>query len=404
MPKEIIRAPGGLGIWQENMNRLAARQPKLAKVLADFMARHGHDLEHTENTTPAGRWISGLAAEPFFEPSAEPAFAWTKKSGEKGPIFFQYGLGAPPYLLKSIKALPDEAMSLVVCEPNIALLAYTLHASRVFGALPEGLELTFLALPDSASIFREQPDELRKKLIWAAVADLREEALMAGLNLYGMYSVSSALASAHRGELEAMGRPFADMARDVREWAVIRVQQLGNSPEDTMIGIRQMSLMAPWIGYGYQYTNLVGKFEGRPFVVVSAGPSLDKNFGLLKDIQDKCVILATDAVLGKMLRSGIRPHAVCCLERGIPTYDAYFADNMDRCPEECSRILLISQAVCTTKIYGRWPGPKIVIGKSELPIDRWFVVEAYGGQGIPSGSSVAHTCYSEALTLGASSV
>ncbi|MDR3254732.1 MAG: DUF115 domain-containing protein [Synergistaceae bacterium] len=403
MAKEILRAPVDLGIWQENMYKLSASQPRLAKVLADFMARQGHEMAHAENATPAGRWISGLSSEPFFESSAEPKFTWNLKTRETS-IFFQYGIGTPPYLFKSIRALPREAMSLVVCEPNIALLAYTLHTSRVYRELPDKASMTFLTFPDENSIFKEQTDELRKKLIWSATADIREEALMAGLNLYGMYSVSSSLVSVHAGEFEAMERAFAVIAKDVREWAVIRVQQVGNSAEDTMIGIRQMSIMAPWIGYGYQYTSLMEKFTGRPFVVVSAGPSLDKNFMLLKDIQDKCVIMATDAVLDKLLRNGITPHIVCCLERGIQTYNAYYAETIINYPDDCSKILLVSQAVSIPQIYGMWPGPKIVVGKAELPIDKWFVVDTYGGQAVTSGSSVAHMCHTISTTLGASSV
>jgi hypothetical protein len=403
MAKEIVRAPSDLSVWQQNMNVLNERQPKLAKVLKDYTARRGHEFEHYENATPAGRWIQGLSAQPFFEPSGEPKFNWNKKSRET-PVFFQYGAGAPPYLFKSIRALPREALSLIVVEPNIALLAYILHVTQVYLAMPGECSLIFLTEPERELIFMEQPEELRERLLWSTVNDLKDEAMMAGLNKYGLFSVLNSLSSMHQGEQEAMEKRFRDIAAAVKEWSVIRVQQLGNSAEDTMIGLRQMALMSPWISYGYQLTSMVGKFKGRPFVVVSAGPSLDKNFELLRDIRDKCVIVATDAVLGKMIRSGIMPHIVCALERGLPTYNAYFAGNVEANPRECENILLVTQAVCTPKIFGRWPGPKIIIGKAELPIDKWFIVETIGGQAVPSGSSVAHTCYSISLVLGASSV
>jgi hypothetical protein len=402
MAKEIVRAPSDLSVWQQNINALNERQPKLAKVLTAYTARHGHEFEHYENATPTGRWIQGLSPQPFFE-YGEPKFNWNKKSRET-PVFFQYGVGAPPYLFKSIRALPREALSLIVVEPNIALLVYTLHITQVYLAMPDICSLIFFTEPDKESIFSEQPEELREKLLWSTISDLKEEAMMAGLNKYGLFSVLNSLSSLHQGEQEAMDERFREIAAAVREWSVIRVHQLGNSAEDTMIGLRQMALMSPWISYGYQLTSMVGKFKGRPFVVVSAGPSLDKNFELLRDIQDKCVIVATDAVLGKMIGSGIMPHIVCALERGLTTYNAYFAGNVEAYPEECSKILLVAQAVCAPQIFGRWPGPKIIIGKAELPIDKWFIVETIGGQAIPSGSSVAHTCHAISLLLGASSV
>jgi hypothetical protein len=403
MAKEIVRAPGDLSVWQLNMNALSQTQPKLARVLSDYMARHGHELEHFETSTPAGRWIQGLTSEPFFDASAEPKFTWNKKSRET-PIFFQYGIGAPPYLLKSITALPKEALSMIVVEPNIALLAYALHITQAYLAMSSCGSLVFVTVPDEMSIFREQDEELRQKLLWSATQEIIDEALMAGLNKYGIYSVQDALVSSHKGEMEAMGGVFNEIAASVKEWSILRVQQLGNSAEDSMIGLRQMALVSPWISYGYQFAGLIRKFEGRPFVVVSAGPSLDKNFELLRDIQDKCVIVATDAVLGKMIRSGMMPHIVCALERGLPTYNAYFAQNLDEFPEECSKILLISQSVCTPKIFGRWPGPKLIVGKGELALDAWFISEVVGGQVISSGPSVAHTCYTASLMLGASSV
>jgi hypothetical protein len=403
MAKEKVRAPGDLSVWQQNMSVLAGRQPMLAKVLKDYAARHGHELEHYETATPAGTWIQGLTSEPFFEPSAEPRFEWNKKSRET-PVFFQYGAGAPPYLLKSIMALPKEAPSMIVVEPNIALLAYTLHVTQVYLAMPRETSLVFVTMPDEASIFKEQDANLRDKLLWSATQEVMEEALLAGLNRYGLYAVMSALVSSHKGEMEAMGGLFNKIASSVREWSVIRVQQLGNSAEDSMIGLRQMALISPWVSYGYQFASLVSKFGGRPFVVVSAGPSLDKNFELLRDIRDKCVIVATDAVLGKMIKSGIMPHVVCALERGLPTYNAYFAENLDAFPGECSKILLIAQSVCTPKIFGRWPGPKVIVAKSELAMDTWFISGIVGGQTIASGPSVAHTCYTAALMMGASSV
>jgi hypothetical protein len=403
MAKEIVRAPSDLSVWRQNMNALSQRQPKLAGVLNGYVARHGHGFDHHETSTPAGRWIQGLTFEPFFDASAEPKFEWSKKSRET-PIFFQYGVGTQPYLLKSITALPREALSVIVVEPNIALLAYALHLTQAYLPLQQGTSLVFITFPDEASISREHGEEFSKKHLWSLTQEIMDEALMAGLNKFGVYSVQNALVSAHKGEMEAMGGSFNKIAASVREWSVIRVQQLGNSAEDSMIGLRQMALVSPWIGYGYQFAGLIWKFQGRPFVVVSAGPSLDKNFELLRDIQDKCVIVATDAVLGKMIRSGIMPHIVCALERGLPTYNAYFAQNLDEFPEECSKILLVSQSVCTTKIFGRWPGPKVIVGKSELALDEWFISEVIGGQIILSGPSVAHTCYTTSTMLGASSV
>ncbi len=406
MAKELVKAPESLSVWMSNMKELVARQPKLGAVLHAYVQKHGHTFEHFETKTPSGTWIEGLSTEPFFQSDEAPNVGWTKKSREV-PVFFQYGIGAPSYLFKVIRSLPNEALSLVVAEPNIELLAYVLHMTHVYMAMPKGASLTFLALP------REAPahlDALAEKTgdedlpLSTLTRILRDEALEMGLNVYGLFTVFLSRTAVHAGEEAAFFDDILGMAKAVREWVVVRLGFLGNSSHDTMLGLRQMSLMSPWISYGYQYGSIMKAFAGKPFVVVSAGPSLEKNYELLRDIQDKCVILANDATLKKLLAAGITPHIVCALERGTPTYNIFFKQTVLDYPDECAKILLISQAVCTPKIYGTWPGPKMIIGKSELPVDQWFIVGTLHGTLIPSGSSVAHMCFGVAATMGASSI
>ena len=403
MVKELVKAPESLSVWMSNMKELGKKQPKLAQMLEYYASKHGHEFAHYETATPEGRWIEGLTPEPFFQPNAEPKFDWNRKS-KNTPIFFQYGIGVPPYLFKSIRALPHEAMSMVVVEPSIALLAYVLHMTSVYAAMPSNASLVFMANPETVPHFDNKTDEEMSVINKRNAKLLREEALMAGINVYGVFTVVLAKSSYHANEVEALKDAFDDMYKEIREWTILRLTSLGNSAEDTMLGMRQMALMTPWISYGYQYTDLLNDFKGRPFIVVSAGPSLDKNLELLRDVRDKCVIVANDAVLNKMVHRGIIPHIVCTLERALPTYDLFYRDFIDDYYEECSNILLINQAVCAPQIFGRWPGPKMIVGKAELPVDRWFVVNTIGGQAVMSGASVAHMCHSIGVACGASSI
>ncbi|MDR3278949.1 MAG: DUF115 domain-containing protein [Synergistaceae bacterium] len=404
MAKELMRAPDSLSVWERNMETLRHRQPRLALMLDDYVERRGHVFEHYENETPAGRWFEGLAPSPFFQPG-DFKFEWNKKSREN-PLFFLYGIGAPPYLFKAIRELPRGALSMVVVEPNLGLLAYTLHLTHVYLALPEKASLTFVTAPDELPKSRLIPGQIESDevLMDRFRKDMFDEAMMAGVNLYGLFTVQASASSIHEGESDAFKPELEEMSRALSEWTTIRLSMLGNSAQDTLVGMRQMALMVPWLIYGYTYGSLVERFNGRPFIVVSAGPSLDKNFEQLRDVGDKGVIMATDAVLMKMLKSGIRPHIVGALERGMPTYNLLFANCVDEFPEECSRILLVASAVCTPKIYGRWPGPKILLGKAELPVDQWFINNILKGELVLSGASVAHLLYMLAASLKASSI
>ena len=57
--------------------------------------------------------------------------------------------------------------------------------------------------------------------------------------------------------------------------------------------------------------SLFGAFEGKPAIIVSAGPSLDKNIDLLHEVRDKVLIIAVDTSLKPLKAKGIEPHLIC---------------------------------------------------------------------------------------------
>lgn len=59
---------------------------------------------------------------------------------------------------------------------------------------------------------------------------------------------------------------------------------------------------------------LRNKFRGIPAIVVGAGPSLDKNIRLLRQVENKAVIIASDAALKPLLSLGVTPAFVACLD------------------------------------------------------------------------------------------
>lgn len=59
----------------------------------------------------------------------------------------------------------------------------------------------------------------------------------------------------------------------------------------------------------------VGRFpEDMPVIIVSAGPSLDKNIDLLKDAKNKALILAVDTAIPRVLQAGITPDIVISVD------------------------------------------------------------------------------------------
>jgi hypothetical protein len=55
---------------------------------------------------------------------------------------------------------------------------------------------------------------------------------------------------------------------------------------------------------------LFGRFKNVPLVIVSAGPSLDRNIRELRGMESRCFVLAVDTALRPLLAAGINPDAV----------------------------------------------------------------------------------------------
>jgi hypothetical protein len=294
-----------------------------------------------------------------------------------------YGVGCPPYLFHILRNLPREALSVIVIEQSVAIMLYTLASTSVFMALPKGCRISFV-------VFEDRP--------------LIDEAFAHNITPLGIFPLSEAVSIIHKGLDESRTDQERTIEKRFREEVVFKLTSLGNSPEDTLLGIRHGMLNAVRILQSPSLEDLKKQFGTKPFVCVASGPSLEKNVHLLKDMEDKCVIVACDTVLLPLLRRGIRPHVVTSIERPLVIYEAWVPTVLEAYPEECKRILLLSQSVSHPLIAGTWPGPHIVVGKMESPSDTWLVLNILRRTVFSSGMSVAHMGLSLGLVMDAPSV
>lgn len=90
-------------------------------------------------------------------------------------------------------------------------------------------------------------------------------------------------------------------------------------------------------------------FSGVPAVIVSAGPSLDKNIHELRGIEDKILIFSTDTALKPLLAAGVDPHFVMT---GDPSYANYL--HIKGTPSRES--LLVAEATSYPDVFGEFEG------------------------------------------------
>lgn len=95
-----------------------------------------------------------------------------------------------------------------------------------------------------------------------------------------------------------------------------RPQAYGNDVIDSFTGIlhaarnARILLPAPTIG-----EDMRGFFGTTPVISIAAGPSVKRHLARLRELQDRCILVACDAVLHGLLDAGIQPHFVTPLER-----------------------------------------------------------------------------------------
>lgn len=133
------------------------------------------------------------------------------------------------------------------------------------------------------------------------------------------------------------------------------LQNFGNDPDDSIIGLENIIANLKTIIDNPGIKEIKGKLKGIPGILVSTGPTLDKNVDELKGLENKAFIIAADSALKVLLKHGIKPHMVSTLERIMLTVP-YFED----IPEEDKKdIWNAACPVVRPELYETYNGPTV---------------------------------------------
>lgn len=133
-------------------------------------------------------------------------------------------------------------------------------------------------------------------------------------------------------------------------------------------------------------------FKDKPAILVSAGPSLEKNFRLLKGNEDKFVIITGGRTLKVLLEEGINPHFVVSMDPSDENFDL-FKDVLD------SKVPMVCQWLNNDKIVEHYSGVKFFINNTYIKdIDKDVVGRTL--LDFEQGGSVATSQFSLAKYLG----
>ncbi|OIQ12534.1 motility associated factor glycosyltransferase family protein [Neomoorella thermoacetica] len=142
--------------------------------------------------------------------------------------------------------------------------------------------------------------------------------------------------------------------------------------------------------------NLFGKFEGRPGIIVSAGPSLNKNKHLLKQARGKAVVICVGTALRALLKEDIIPDLVITLDGAEANYRHFEGLRTGEIP-------LVFVPTAHYKILEEHKGLKFVVGGGNPLID--WTCQFIETKGLLNfGGSVAHAAFDLALRMGCNPV
>ncbi len=147
--------------------------------------------------------------------------------------------------------------------------------------------------------------------------------------------------------------------------------------------------------------DLAGAFKGVPAILVAAGPSLDKNIHLLRNIQQNVLIMAVDTALPALLAHGIRPHFVAAIDGDEVIYEKIAA-----CASSARGTSLLCQGHVTPKIVKTFPADTIFWAFSGNELEQWLYESLFGRRHtLEMGAwSVAHFNLAAAVLMGASPI
>ncbi|HZN64752.1 MAG TPA: 6-hydroxymethylpterin diphosphokinase MptE-like protein [Tepidisphaeraceae bacterium] len=360
----------------KNLAALWAADPTLAADLEALHPTPSYPVETTKAGVPTVAVVpqtSGSAKSPArsiylhsrYQPVEEAATLVEPLDVDSVFAFYVHGLGLGYHVEQLFARSSGEAL-LFVFEPDLRLIRTALE-HRDLSKLIESRRVTFFTKHDKSDLFTRLTPHAA--LLSVGVGTL-------------VHPPSLQVAGEFHRQVQAWLAEFESFTRTSINTLVLNSRRTAEN----------VTRNIGWYVATPSLSRLADKHKGQPAIVVSAGPSLRKNIDLLRDAQDKAVIIAVQTTLKPLLEKGVSPHFVTSLD---------YHDICTRFFEKLPRTLrteLVAEPKAASAIFDLQPGPLSLLGNDfadsllrEMKPDKLR---------LPSGATVAHLAYYLAEHLG----
>lgn len=329
-------------VYARNMKVLRKRMAVLARAIE---MSQGSDCEYlveraknSSNTLAIKKDDKIFQIHSKYNPQREASQQVTNMGFKNPKILVILGLGLGYHIRACLEELKDNNLFMVVIEKDIEALRVAIETVDISDVLSSDRIRWVVGVPENEG--------------YAVLNDMVKQAGI-GFQLF----LKTLQIFDHPAINKVHGEYHKHMIKCLREAAHAIIFNYGNCPEDSMIGVENIMKNLATIMKNPGIKDMYGAFKGVPGVIVSTGPSLDKNVEELKNAVGKCVMISADSALKVLLKHDITPHAAVSLERILNVARMFW-----ELPEEYKeKIWLAATPVIRKEAYDAWPGPTFMV-------------------------------------------
>ncbi|SFL45043.1 motility associated factor glycosyltransferase family protein [Pelosinus propionicus] len=315
---------------------------------------------------PNGKWI-------FLHSSIDPVKEAEKISAtvstEPGKIIVVYGF-ALGYLVEALLKIVDERSLLFIIEPD----------PNLFVAAMKSRDLCHL---------------ISSERMYIQVSDSANKIKASFFTIYDPAKYNEIITLGLPGHQNVYTDSYIQSVAYVKDIVNLKLLSLV-----TMIKMGSNFIVNSLLNLVDYSTNpgvasLFGRWAGLPVIIVSAGPSLNKNIHLLKDAKGKAAIFAVGTAVKALKQWDIEPDFIFSIDPHPLNYEHLRGVDV-------GNSALIADIQSHHMIFENYKGPIFVSG--DVPVLSWFGDSIEKKGKIESGGSVANTAFSAAYKMGANPI
>lgn len=370
-------------IWNKNLNAFKSRFPALAESIKpfinDFMIRgcSFYELSNAKNGQITATELT-LRLHSTYNPEREAFQAVNQPAVTEKSSFVFYGFGLGYHVIEAAKLIQKQEKNyrLILIEPDVHHF------------------LAAISILDWEEVFKIQ------NLI-IAIGCQPEQVLPLIENTHQVNIGNTGVSDAYFFDIPAFtahGKEYFDILRTLVQrnkqkneinaatlkkfgklWVRNSVKNLDKLTECTPISIFE------------------NKFSNVPFLIIGAGPSLEKLLPRLQELKSHAFIICVETALHTLLRHNIQPDFIILMD---PQYWAY----KHIAGLSATDSILITEISAYPSVF-RFPCKKIALSSSQFPVGQYFEEKLnYFPGDLGTGGSVASSAWNFAYFCGAKEI